>query len=61
MQNPRDCQSAFGNVYNTVASASKNFWAFAGSSASLTAFALAFAGSPASASENLLAVTACYQ
>ena len=30
MQNPRDCQSAFGNVYNTVASASKNFWAFAG-------------------------------
>ena len=48
MQNPRDCQSAFGNVYNTVASASKNFWAFAGSSASLSAFALAFAGSPAS-------------
>ena len=46
MQNPRDCQSAFGNVYNTVASASKNFWAFAGSSASLSAFALAFAGVP---------------
>ena len=46
MQNPRDCQSAFGNVYNTVASASKNFWAFAGSSASLSAFDLAFAGVP---------------
>ena len=46
MQNPRDCQSAFGNVYNTVASASKNFWAFAGSPAGLLAFALAFAGVP---------------
>ena len=46
MQNPRDCQSAFGNVYNTVASASKNFWAFAGSPAGLPAFALAFAGVP---------------
>ena len=48
LRKPREGQNVFGNAYNTVASASKNFWAFAGTPASLLAFALAFAGSPAS-------------
>ena len=48
-------QNVFGNAYNTAINASENFLVFAGTPASLAAFALAFAGTLASLSAFALA------